>query len=91
MDDARGALLSVVADFRLRGTKARYWCSVMLRGVRGRCSQKHSDGALLREEKACLDCLIIKNRPEMGLERPVELSTMSNGSTSPHLNRCAWS
>jgi hypothetical protein len=33
------------------------------------CSQRHSDAALLREEQASLDCLITKNRPEMGLER----------------------
>ena len=43
--------------------------------------QKSSDGALLCEEKAQLDCLITKNRPEMGLERLVELSTISYGST----------
>ena len=43
--------------------------------------QKSSDGALLCEEKAQLDCLITKNRPEMGLERLVELSTISYGCT----------
>ena len=37
----------------------------------------------LREEKASLDCKITKNRPQMGLERLVDLSTISNGSTHP--------
>ena len=40
-----------------------------------------SDGASLRDEKACPDCPMTKNRPEMGLERLVEFSTMSDGST----------
>jgi hypothetical protein len=31
--------------------------------------QKSSDGASLWEEKATLDCLITKNRPEVGLQR----------------------
>lgn len=60
MDGARGAFLSIVADFRLRGAKVGCGCRVMSRGVWGRCSQKHSDGALLREEKAPPDCLITK-------------------------------
>jgi hypothetical protein len=33
------------------------------------CQQKNSDGASLREEKTCPDCLMTKNRPEVGLER----------------------
>jgi hypothetical protein len=33
------------------------------------CQQKNSDGASLPEEVTCPDCLITKNRPEMGLER----------------------
>jgi hypothetical protein len=33
------------------------------------CQQKHSDGVSLWGEKACLDCLVTKNRPEVGLER----------------------
>jgi hypothetical protein len=33
MDGARGALVSLGADFRLRGTKARYGCRVLSRGV----------------------------------------------------------
>ena len=45
------------------------------------CQQKMSDGASLWEEKACPDCPMTKNRPEMGLERLVELSTISNGCT----------
>jgi hypothetical protein len=54
------------------------------------CSQKHSDGALLQEEQASLDCLIAKNQPEMGLQRLFELSTIFYGSTQ----KCAaepWS
>jgi dihydrofolate reductase len=35
----------------------------------------------LREEKVSLDCKITKNRPQMGSERLVDLSTISNGST----------
>ncbi len=31
------------------------------------CQQKNSDGASLLEEKAYLDCLMTKNRPEVGL------------------------
>ena len=46
------------------------------------CQQKMSEEASLREEKACPDCPMTKNRPEMGLERLVELSTISNGCTS---------
>jgi len=44
-------------------------------------SQKSSNGASLWEEKACLDCFITENRPEVGLEKLLELSTMSDGST----------
>ncbi len=46
------------------------------------CQQKMSEEASLREEKACPDCPMTKNRPEMGLERLVELSTISNGCTA---------
>ena len=35
----------------------------------------------LWEEKACLDCFITENLPKVGLERLLELSTMSYGST----------
>ena len=49
------------------------------------CSQKHSDGALLLEEQASLDCLITKNQPEMGLQRLIELSTIFYGSTPKYL------
>jgi hypothetical protein len=45
------------------------------------CQQKLSDGASLREEKACPDCPLTKNRLETGLERLVELSTISYGCT----------
>jgi len=45
------------------------------------CPQKMSDGASIREEKVCPDCPLTKNRPKIGLERLLELSTMFNGST----------
>jgi hypothetical protein len=35
----------------------------------GRYPQKSSEGALRCEEQACLDCLITKNPPEVGLAR----------------------
>jgi len=69
MDGARGALVSLGADLRLRGAKAREGWSVRSRGVWRRYSQKHADAALLREEMPSLDCFITTNRPEMGLER----------------------
>ena len=53
------------------------------------CQEKMSDGASLREEKACPDCPLTKNRPEMGLERLVEFSTMSDGSTSSQYSDCS--
>jgi hypothetical protein len=46
------------------------------------CPQRMSDGASLREEKVRPDCTLTKNRPEGGLERLVELSTMFNRSTA---------
>ena len=61
MDGTRGALVSLVATFRLRGAKAREGWSVR--------SRKYSHAALLREEKGSLECLITKNWPEMSLER----------------------
>src|SRR5215471_10309770 len=45
-------------------------------------SQKSSNGASLGEEKAYLICPERINHPEMGLERLIELSTMSDGSTT---------
>ena len=48
------------------------------------CPQRMSDGASLREEKVCPDCPLTKNRPERGLERLLELSTMFNRSTGEH-------
>jgi hypothetical protein len=47
------------------------------------CQQKQSDGASLWEEKVCPDFPLTKNRPERGLVRLVEFSTMFNGSTYP--------
>ncbi len=43
--------------------------------------QKHLDAASSREKVACPDCPLKKNQHEMGLQRLVELSTMSYGST----------
>jgi hypothetical protein len=54
----------------------------MSRGDWYRCQQKMSDGASLREEQACPDCPLTKNRPVKGLERLVEFSTIFNGSTT---------
>jgi hypothetical protein len=45
--------------------------------------QKSSNGASLGDEKAYLICPERINHPEMGLERLIELSTMSDGSTDP--------
>ena len=69
MDGQEGALVSLGADLRLRGAKAREGCTVRSQGVWRWYSRKHTDAALLREEMACLDCLITNNRLEMGLER----------------------
>ncbi len=54
------------------------------------CQQKMSDGASLQEEKACPDCPMTKNRPEMGLERLVELSTISYGCTKIRYSHGIW-
>ncbi len=87
MDGARGALSPIAKGFRLRGIEAR-WDAVSCRGEMGEGTpQKSSDGVSLWEEKACLDCLITKNRPEMRSQRLVELSTISHGSTIyPYFN-----
>ena len=69
MDDRRGALVPLTKGVCLRGIQTRWRCSLMLRADGRRCSQKHAGGAKHGEEKACLDCLITKNRPEGGLER----------------------
>jgi hypothetical protein len=45
------------------------------------CQQQDSDGASLWEGKACLDCSITNIQPEVGLERLVDLSTISNRNT----------
>ena len=81
MDSARGAVLPLATGFRLRASESRGDCSAMSWGDWYMCQQKMSEGASLREEKACPDCPMTKNRPEMGLERLVELSTISNGCT----------
>jgi alanine dehydrogenase len=44
--------------------------------------QKSSNGASLVEEKTCLICPERINQPEMGLERLIDLSTMSDRSTT---------
>jgi len=61
MDGARGALLPPAAGFRLRATKARGGCRVISRVDWYMCQQKRSDGASLREKKACLDlCWLLR-------------------------------
>ncbi len=62
MDGARGALLPLADGLRLRAIKARCGCSVISRADWYMCQQKHSDGASLREKKACLDCPMM-NKP----------------------------
>jgi hypothetical protein len=61
--------VSLAAGFRLRGIQARLrWLyHVVERWVK--VSALSSEGASLWEEKACLDCLITKNPPEVGLAR----------------------
>ena len=46
------------------------------------CRQQGLDGASLWERKACPGCPITNTQPEVGLERLVDLSTISNVSTS---------
>ena len=80
LDGARGALLPFTAAFRLRDLEARWeldhvvgrWVKVLAECL---------EGASRWEELAPLDCPITTNRPEVALERAVDLSTMSNGST----------
>jgi hypothetical protein len=43
--------------------------------------QQDSDGASLWERKACPDCSITNIQPEVGLERLVDLSIISNRNT----------
>jgi hypothetical protein len=43
--------------------------------------EKKSDGASFQEKVASSICTRTKNRPEVGLQRGSDLSTMSNGST----------
>ena len=44
--------------------------------------QQDSDGASLWEGKDCPDCSITNIQPEVGLERLVDLSTISNRNTA---------
>ena len=46
------------------------------------CQQQVSDGASLWEGKARPDCSITNIQPEVGLERLVDLSTISNRNTT---------
>ena len=61
MDGARSALLPLATGFRLRGIQARGGCRVMSRGVWEMYQQKHSIGASLQDQGACLDCPQTKN------------------------------
>ena len=60
MDRARGALLPIAADSRLRVTQAR--CGGSVRSWEGcsRCQQKKSDIASLQDEVACPACPMTK-------------------------------
>ncbi len=69
MDSARGALSPLADRFPLRAREIKCSCGVMSRGRWRSCQQKNSNGASLWEEKACLDCLITKNQPDVGLQR----------------------
>ena len=71
----------IATDFHLKGIEARAGCRVMLWRDGGRYTQKCSEGASRCEELAYPDCCITKSLPELGLERLVELSTLSNGNT----------
>jgi hypothetical protein len=59
----------IAKGFGLRGIEARWgWLyHVVERWVK--VSAQSSEGASLWEEKACLDCLITKSQPEVGLVR----------------------
>ncbi len=91
MDRTRGALTPLAAGLRLRASESRGGCIAMSEGDWYICPQRLSDRASLREEKVCPDCPLTKNRPERDLERLLELSTISNGSTPSReqLPRCA--
>ena len=49
------------------------------------CEQRARMGASRWEEKACPDCPMTNIQPKVGLERLVDLSTISNGIT--HLEK----
>lgn len=51
------------------------------RGVWRKCSQKHSDAALLREEMVSLDFLVTKTGLKWARKGLVDLSTIFYGST----------
>jgi hypothetical protein len=72
--------VSLGANLRLRG--AREGRSVRPRGVWRKCSQKHSDAALLREEMVSLDILVTKTGLKWARKGLVDLSTMSDRSTA---------
>jgi len=69
--------------FRLRATEVRCGCSAMSQGDERRCQRKPLDGASVREEKACPDCLMTKNQLVGVCRGLVDLSTIFNGSTKP--------
>jgi hypothetical protein len=50
------------------------------RAGRGRCGQQSLDGVVFQDQVTCLDRTLMKNRSAMGLQRVIELSTISNGS-----------
>ena len=81
MDGARGALLPLAADFRLRASQARWGCSLIPCRGRGTCEQKLSDEAFFQNTVASLDSTMMKNDPEMGLQRLIKFSTINCGCT----------
>jgi hypothetical protein len=65
MDGARSAFLPLAAHFRLRGIEIR-WDAVSCHGEMSERTSRRSDGGSLWQEKICLNCLRIKNRPKGG-------------------------
>jgi hypothetical protein len=81
MDGARGALVPLAAAFRLRGAKASDGCIVMS-GEMGEGSSKRSRmEPRSRKRRPVWTASSPKTGPKWAWKGPVELSTISNGST----------
>ena len=83
MDGARGARLPIAKGFRLRGIAARWRCRILSREAAACASSRTRVKASLWEELAFPDCPLPIIHPNMGMERLVDLSTISNRSTLP--------